>query len=71
MSEPLDRQTREELFHLYSELQARCGRAAVALKLSLQWDNTGQELLTRLQHEEASAQDLWRQIQSLKGEASK
>jgi hypothetical protein len=66
MSEPFDRHTREELFHLYSELQARCARAASALKLSLQWDTTGEELLARLHQEEASASEIWRQIQRLK-----
>jgi hypothetical protein len=66
MSEPPDRQTREELFHLYSELQARCARAASALKLSLQWDTTGEELLARFHQEEAAASEIWRQIQSLK-----
>jgi hypothetical protein len=66
MIEKIDRQTREELFHLYSELQARCARAASALKLSLQWDTTGEELLARFHREEASVGDIWRQIQSLK-----
>jgi hypothetical protein len=65
MTEPLDRQTREELFHLYSELQARCARAASALKLSLQWDTTGKELLARYSDEEAAAKELWQQIQQL------
>jgi hypothetical protein len=65
MNEPLDRHTREELFHLYSELQARCARAASALKLSLQWDHTGEELLARLHQEEAAANELWEQIQRL------
>jgi hypothetical protein len=65
MSDPFDRQTREELFHLYSELQARCARAASALKLSLQWDTTGKELLARYQQEKAAADELWQQIQKL------
>jgi hypothetical protein len=66
MSDPLDRQTREELFHLYAELQARCARVASALKLSLQWDTTGEELLTRYDQEEAAAKELWKRIQQLK-----
>jgi DNA polymerase III psi subunit len=65
MSEPLDLHTREELFHLYSELQARCARAASALKLSLQWDTTGGELLARFYQEEAAAEAIWQQIQRL------
>jgi hypothetical protein len=65
MSDPFDRHTREELFHLYSELQARCARAASALKLSLQWDTTGKELLARYQQEQAAANELWQQIQKL------
>jgi hypothetical protein len=68
MSDPLDRQTREDLFHLYSELQARCARAASALKLSLQWDTTGEELLARYHQEEAAANELWQQIQRLKSD---
>jgi hypothetical protein len=67
MSQPLDRQTREELFHLYSDLQARCARAASALKLSLQWDTTGEELLARFHQDEAAAEELWQRIQQLKG----
>ena len=69
MSTSLDRQTREELFNLYSELQARCGRAASALKLSLQWDSTGDELLARFHKEEASAIDIWQRIQGIKQES--
>jgi hypothetical protein len=68
MSDTQDRQKREELFHLYSELQARCARAASALKLSLQWDTTGEELLDRFHQEEAAVNDIWQQIQRLKME---
>lgn len=55
MSETIDPADREELFQLYSELHLACGRAAASLRLAEHWDAPEDELLGRVQKEEARA----------------
>ncbi len=68
---PVDPQTAEQLFELYSELQLTCARAAAALRLSGNWDAPMEEMLHRFHKEEARAEQIWQRINALRGEAER